>query len=204
MKRSTTLLFAGMLLLTAGMPTRAADPPTAGEAAAKETKDPAGKSDGKEKKGADRVRYAELYVQLAKLDLKMAQNRNRDVPNTIPQSILIVMEEHVALAELWLEQEKAEVTGKMSPAAAVKMAEIHRRVAEMRYTQLQEANRISRLPADRLERARLQVEMAKLNVAAAKDLDPDKPEEFLEYELERLREEVTELYVRQLKLLDRN
>jgi hypothetical protein len=165
---------------------------------------PGDKDKDGDKKESNRVQYARTYVELAKLDLQIAQARNKQVADTLPPALIMVFEENVALAELWLDQEQAEAAGKPLTDSAVKMAEIRMKAAEFTYKRLQEADRISKQSPQRLERARLQVELARLNVAGAKELDASSPVELVEFEMERLREEVSELYVRQLKLLDRN
>lgn len=195
MKHGTWILVVLSVVLILASPATAADPPKG---------DPAGKSDQREKKESNRVRYARTYVSLAKLDLQIANDFNKRVPDTLPPAIMLVIEEHVALAELWLKQEEAEAGGKPPADIAVKMAEIRLKAAELNYAQFQEADRISRQSPQKLERLRLKVELARLNVAGAKELDASSPVQLLEFELERLREEVSEMYIRQLKLLDRN
>ena len=143
-------------------------------------------------------------MQLAKLDLEMAQARNREVPETLPPGIMLAMEEHVALAELWLKEEEGEAGGQPLTDVVVKMAEIRLKAAELSLKQMEEANRIARQPSQKMERLRLQAELARLNVAGAKELDAKSPIELLEFEFERLREDVSELYIHQIRLLDRN
>ncbi len=192
--------------LPAGPALLAADTPASKDKAG-DKKDAAGQDkapDGSSQQESNRVKYARTYLSLAKLDLDIAQARNRTYPETLPPALMLVFEENVHLAELWVEQEQAEVEGKSPADAAVKAAEIRLKAAELNYKQLQEANRLSKLTPQRLERARLKVELAKLNVAGAKELEGKPPVELVEFEMERLREEVSELYVRQLKLLDRN
>ena len=201
MKRGTWLVVGFVLILAAGAIATAADPPKRDQPV---KSDQSGKSDQPEKKNSNRVRYARTYVELAKLDLEIAKEFNKEVPETLPPAILLVIEEHVALAELWLKQEEAEAAGKTPTDLAVKMAEIRLKAAELNYAQLQEANRIAPQSSQKLKRLQLKVELARLNVAGAKELDSSSPIQFLEFEFERLREEVSELYIRQLKLLDRN
>jgi hypothetical protein len=191
MKRGVWLGASLLLVLVAGWFATAADAPAA-------------KDNDKDQKESNRVRYSRTYVALAKLDLDIARNQNKRLPDTIPPAILLVLEENVALAEQWLAEDQAEVGGKQSNDVAVKIAEIRWKAAELDYKGLQDANRLSKLAPQRLERAKLKVELAQLNVAGAKELDASKPIDMLEFELERIREEVSELYVRQLKLLDRN
>ena len=179
----------------------AADAPASKDKAA-DKKNPSGSAADQQE--SNRVKYARTYLALAKLDLQIAEAKNKQVPETLPPALILVFEENVHLAELALEQEQAEVAGNSPLDAAVKMAEIRLKAAELNYKQLEEANRLSKLSPQRLERARLKVDLARLNVAGAKELDAKSPVDLLEFDVERLREEVAELYVRQLKLLDRN
>jgi hypothetical protein len=201
MKRVVWLALSVALVLATGPIGTSADPPKKDQPA---KTDPSGQADPKEKKETNRVRYARTYVELARLDLQIAKDFNVRVAETLPPAIMLVIEEHVALAELWLKQEEAEAAGKPPTDLAVKMAEIRLKRAELQYAELREANRIASQPPQNLERLRLKVELAKLNVAGAKELDASKPVELLEFEFERLREEISEMYIRQLKLLDRN
>jgi hypothetical protein len=193
MKRGVWLSTGVVLFLAVGWVALAADPPTS------PSKDkPADKQEN------NRVKYARTYVQLAKLDLEMAQARNREVPETLPPGIMLAMEEHVALAELWLKEEEGEAAGQPLTDVVVKMAEIRLKAAELSLKQMEAANRIARQPSQKMERLRLQAELARLNVAGAKELDSKSPIELLEFEFERLREDVSELYIHQIRLLDRN
>jgi hypothetical protein len=171
-------------------------------AAAPEADPPQGKSDKKE---SARVHYARTYVALAKLDLQMARDVNKRVAETIPPGIVLVLERNLALAELWAKQADAEADGGKIPSdISVEIAAIYLKTAELNYKQALEANRISKMPAEKLERLRLKVELARAGVESVKELDSATPEQIIRFELERLREEVSEIYVRQLKLLDRN
>lgn len=148
-----------------------------------------------------RVRYARAYLALAKLDVQIANDRNKQVAETLPPGIMIVLERRVALAEQWLKE--AQGDGK-SDDITVRIGEIYLRTAEANLAQGERVNQISPLRPRALERLRLKVDLAQSALATAKALDPSSPEAVLQFNIDRLREEVSEMHIRQIELLDRN
>ena len=189
MKRDTWMLaFLSLALIGTSLAT-AADAP------------PAKQEPGKQESA--RIRYARTYLALAKLDVQIAGDRNKQFPETLPPGILLVLEQRVALAEQWLKE--AQSDGDSKPGdIAVKIAEIYLKTAEINYAQAQKVNRISPMRPRALERVRLKVDLAQAALATAKDLDPSSPEALLQFEIDRLREEVADMHVRQIEILDRN
>jgi hypothetical protein len=177
----------------------AADAPAAKPSASKQ--DSAKPDSGKQESA--RVRYARVYLALAKLDVQIANDRNKQVPETLPPAIMIVLEQRVALAEQWLRAAQPDSDTKPGDIA-VKIAEIYLKTAEANYAQAERVNRISPLLPRALERLRLKVELAQSALATAKQLDPSAPESLLQFEIDRLREEVADMHVRQIEILDRN
>jgi hypothetical protein len=116
---------------------------------------------------------------------------------------MIVLEQRVALAEQWLRAAQPDSDTKPGDIA-VKIAEIYLKTAEANYAQAERVNRISPLLPRALERLRLKVELAQSALATAKQLDPSASESLLQFEIDRLREEVADMHVRQIELLDRN
>jgi hypothetical protein len=161
---------------------------------------PAGKQDPAKQEPA-RVRYARVYLALAKLDVQIANDRNKQVAGTLPPGIMIVLEQRVALAEQWLKE--AQRDGKPGDIA-VRIAEIYLKGAEANLAQAERVNRISPMSPRALERLRLKVDLAQSALATAKELDPSSPEALLGFNIDRLREEVVEMHIRQIELLDRN
>jgi hypothetical protein len=171
----------------------AADAPASG-------KKDSGKQDSAKQEPA-RVRYARAYLALAKLDVQIAGERNKQVPETLPPAIMIVLEQRVALAEQWLKA----ADGDAKPGdIAVKIAEIYVKTAEANYKQAERVNKISPMQPLALERVRLKLALAQVALATAKELDPASPEALLQFEIDRLREEVADMHIRQIELLDRN
>jgi len=177
----------------------AADAPAAKPSASRQ--DSAKPDSGKQESA--RVRYARVYLALAKLDVQIANDRNKQVAETLPPAIMIVLEQRVALAEQWLRAAQPDSDTKPGDIA-VKIAEIYLKTAEANYAQAERVNRISPLLPRALERLRLKVELAQSALATAKQLDPSAPESLLQFEIDRLREEVADMHVRQIELLDRN
>jgi hypothetical protein len=160
-------------------------------------------ADDADKKEAARVRYARVYVDLAKLDLQIAADRNKQVAETLPPSIIYVLEQRVALAQEWLKEAQGGADAKPGDVA-VRVAEIYLKLAQSNYAKIQQANRISAQKPRTLERLKLKVDLAQAALASAKELDPSSADAFMDFEINRLREEVSELHIRQVELLDRN
>jgi len=193
--KARPLLTAWMLL--PALVATAADPP----AAKNEPKNVDSKKD--EPNESTRVRYAKTYLALMRLDLQTARDRNKLVPNTLPTALMQVLEAQVALAERWLQEAEHEGQGGRFNVA-VESAEIYVKLAEADYARGIEVDRIRRMKPQALERLKIKAELARLNLATAKELDPSSPTALLEFQLDRLREEVTELKLHQLEILDRN
>jgi hypothetical protein len=186
------LMLAG-LSLASGLPSLA----SAAEAPPKQD---GGKADSGKQESA-RVRYARTYLALAKLDVQIANDRNKQVPETLPPAIMIVLQQRVALAEQWLKA--AQGDGKPGEIA-IKIGEIYLKTAEANYAQAERVNRVSPLNPRALERLRIKIELAQSALASAKELDPSSADGLLQFQIERLREEVADMHVRQIELLDRN
>jgi hypothetical protein len=152
---------------------------------------------------SSRVRYARVYLAITRLDLQVANSRNAQTPNTIPKAVLAVFEEQVVLADQWLKQAESEDAGKFYDLA-VKSAESIARLAQSNYVRALEVNRVASMRPEALERLRLKVELANLGVARAKELDHNSPVALLQFQVDRLREDVAELTRQQLLILDRN
>ena len=200
-----SLLLGGLLAALVGRsPVVAADGPRAKPDAGKLD---AGKPDSAKqdpnKQEAARVRYARTYLALAKLDVQIADDRNKQFPNTLPPGIMVVLEQRVALAEQWLKAAQPDSDSKPGDIA-VRIAEIYLKTAEAGYSQAERVNRVSPMSPRALERARLKIDLAKGALATAKELDASSPDALLQFEIDRLREEVADMHVRQIELLDRN
>jgi hypothetical protein len=165
--------------------------------------DHAAAADSAPKKESTRVRYARAFLALTRLDLQVASARNAQVPNSVPKTILAVFEAEVALADNWLKEAESKDAGVVYNVA-VKSAESLARLAQENYAAAVEASRIAPLQPATIERLRLKAELANLAVARARELDPRSPIAVLEYQMDRLREDVAELTRQQLLILDRN
>ena len=86
----------------------------------------------------------------------------------------------------------------------MRIAEIYLKGAEANLAQAERVNRISPMSPRAMERLRLKVDLAQSALATAKELDPSSPEALLGFNIDRLREEVVEMHIRQIELLDRN
>jgi hypothetical protein len=209
---STGLLLAGVTFawvlpsLAAAADSPATEYPSRQEPGKKD----AGKKEGeketnKQETGKDsaRVRYARAYLALAKLEVQIANQRNKQVAGTLPPGIMIVLEQRVALAEQWLAAAQADGNAKPGEIA-VKIAEIYLKTAEANLAQGEKVNRISPQRPGVMERLRLKVDLAQAALASARELDTSSPDALVQFQIERLREEVADMHIRQIELLDRN
>lgn len=148
-----------------------------------------------------RVRYAQMYITLAKLNLQAALNTNQQAPNTIPKGQIDVLKSWVALAEQWAQATNDAAAGKLHNVALAE-AKIVEKAAQEQYDSAVKLNQIAPMNPVAFEKLRVKLEMAHLRVAAAKQLDPNNPQQILQFQFERLQEDVAELAALRLRAFD--
>ncbi len=141
------------------------------------------------------VRYARAYLELAEVELRLAEESNRQIPGTHPRSSIARKENHVAVAKEQLRV--AELGDKNGDASQVHLryAEERARIAKRDYQQALEMKNRKQVYSDlQLQRLRLKAEVAEFRVALWSD--PDNVLSALDHvhwQVERLSEEVIDL-----------
>lgn len=148
-----------------------------------------------------RVQYARTYVTLAKVNLQSALNANKRFADTVPKAQIVFLQTWVAVAEQWAKA--AEDTSAQKPYnVALAEAEILEKAAKETYESALQVNRIAPMNPLSLENLRIKWELARLRVAAAKELDPNAPLAVMAFQLERLQEEVAEIAAKRVRVGD--
>jgi hypothetical protein len=139
------------------------------------------------------VRYTKAYLRLMDVTLEQYQETNRRQPNTIPFSVMQVIQEGAREA-----RDRAQFGEKGNLATAeiyVSGAESELRAAQESLRRAENANRVSagNVSASQVEVFKADVELAKVRVEKARQLAAESPLSCVRYELEQLREEVQQL-----------
>lgn len=187
-KLNTAALFVAFVVLTLAttVPLRrvglAADPPAvAGQSA--------------------RSDCARIFAEIARLNLQNALRINERNPNTLPLAQVAVLQEQVALAEEWQSAAEAAAAGK-AHNSAVAESEVLLKAAEEDYAGVLRINRIAPVSRFTLERSRLKLDLAKARLAMARQVDATSPVAMLQFQLERLRENISNLATQQVRTVD--
>jgi multidrug resistance efflux pump len=140
------------------------------------------------------VRLAEAKLKLAEADLRSATEWNRRLRGTIPKSTVEWLQQNVKLAK---EQVDIARQGKQPwHALHVRQMEATLRTAQSRLERAEAMNRAAPSSASNLdlERFRLKVEVARLNLTKAQDpANIKSPEAHLQLQVDQLRDEVDRL-----------
>ncbi len=140
------------------------------------------------------VRIARAQLSLAEATLRKAQDQNRRVGETISGGLLAQFTDAVQVARAQLEAAES-ASGGDSLAAWIRRAEASVREAENRWKRAAEVNRLSAgtVAAIDVERLRLTVEIAKLQVERGKALADASTEAKLHWQVDVLNDEVARL-----------
>jgi hypothetical protein len=140
------------------------------------------------------VRIARAQLSLAEATLRKAQDQNRRVGETISGGLLAQFTDAVQVARAQLEAAES-ASGGDSLAAWIRRAESSVREAENRWKRAAEVNRLSAgtVAAIDVERLRLTVEIAKLQVERGKALADASTEAKLHWQVDVLNDEVARL-----------
>jgi hypothetical protein len=139
------------------------------------------------------VQYARTFLKLAQLELQRAQDTNRTIPGTFTGTAVDALRQTVTLAEAQLASALNPQANK--PAVFLVNAENNVRAAEENYKRLEAIDRqrpgtISPLA---LERSQLTFQLAQIALEKARAVDPMNHQAFLQWQIDRLREEVVSL-----------
>jgi hypothetical protein len=152
----------------------------------------AASADGPNDQASARLQYARAYVALTNMELQIAQARNQQIPNTIPKAVILGLKDHVAMSQVWLREAESREAGKPYNVA-LEMAQILSREADEQYAKGIQINAAVGLDPQQLDLLRIKAELARLRVATAKQIDVNSPAALVQFQVERLREEVAEL-----------
>lgn len=147
------------------------------------------------------VEYAQLYVKLTQLSLQQALQANQQAPNTIPKGQIAVLKARVALAEAWAQAAQGNPNGNARDTAVLE-SQVIEKAAEENYQSALKINAISPMNPIALEKLRVKLELARLRVKIARQLDPNAPLALMQYHLQRLQEDVSELAADRLRAMD--
>lgn len=136
-------------------------------------------------------RLAETKLKLAEIELRQATDWNRRLPRTIPESTVDWLRRNVELAK-----EQVDIARQGEPhwhSLHIRQMEAALRTAESKLDRAEATNRAAPRSGGELnlERLRLKVELARLNLAKAKDpANIESPEAHLQWQVDQLRDEV--------------
>jgi|GEM_PF-4483679 hypothetical protein len=142
------------------------------------------------------VRYAEVYLQLTKLEFARAVDINRQIPGTFTNAALEALRQSVVIAQEQLNDLQAK--GNDRKAAYLISAQASAKGAEAAYLRALRINEQSpgTIVANELERLRLSAELAKLSLQKAETVEPANVQQFLQWQVDQLREELYQLKTR--------
>jgi hypothetical protein len=149
------------------------------------------------------VAYTRAYLKLAQLNLDMAMEANTRYPGTMPDTVLQPLRELVAIAQAEL-QEALGGKGRDVHALRVRFSEVGIAPAEAALRAAETVNQRSpgTVSPRELERLRLQLEVARLELARARSVGLDL--EGLQWQLLDLRKDLLQLQSRVEQLVVRN
>ena len=190
-------LLGGGLIAGRGIP-RAIDAMTSAAQAADKAADASGGGENLD------TRYAQAFLKLAQADLRKAQDANQRVPGTIPESLLQPLVAAVAVAEERLSRAQHPDDAKENPYAQT--AETMLAMARDNWKKALAVNQraAGTVRAAEIDRLQALTELAQVRVEQAHALDLKSPLACAAFDLEQLRLDVQQLYVRVSQLRDRN
>lgn len=152
-----------------------------------------------------RVRYAEAYQKLMEAELAKYEATNRQLPGTIRPSVMEALSMGVRKAADRVQAAKNGETN-MGGSAILLAAQTDLGIAEASLRKAQQANLQQPNAVRAVEVTRLQaaLDLARLRVDLAKQVESESPLSQLEWEVGQLREQVLELRLIVALLRDRN
>jgi hypothetical protein len=139
------------------------------------------------------IRYAEVYLELAKVQLQRALDTNKQVPGTFTNVAIEALRQVVTVAEKQLNMLK------QSDGRPVNMflvsAEANARASAASYNRAKAVNQMSpgAIPMAEIERLRLTAELASINLEKAKSIGSEASQEYVQWQIDQLREDFFQL-----------
>jgi hypothetical protein len=139
------------------------------------------------------IRYAEVYLQLAKVQLQRALDTNKQVPGTFTNVAIEALRQVVFVAEQQLDMFQKS-NGRPVNTFLVS-AEANARASAAAYNRARAVNQMSpgAIPTAEIERLRLTAELADINLAKAKTIGNESSQEYVQWQIDQLREEFFQL-----------
>jgi hypothetical protein len=137
------------------------------------------------------VHYAELYLSLMKVQLQRSLDTNQQIPGTLGSTIIDAQRQSVNAAEKQLELLKG---GRRLNVFLI-CAEANQNASRTAYERAVAVNRQSPgvIPAAEIEVLRLTAELDQVEVDRAKTASNQSPQNFLQWQVDELREEIFQL-----------
>jgi hypothetical protein len=135
------------------------------------------------------IRYAEVYLELAKVQLQRALDTNKQIPGTFTNVAIEALRQVVLVAEKQLDMLK------QSNGRPVNMflvsAEANARASASTYARAKAVNQMSpgTIPTAEIERLRLTAQLASINLEKAKSIGDEASQEYVQWQIDQLRED---------------
>jgi hypothetical protein len=150
------------------------------------------------------VQFAQAHIQLMQLEIQKADEANARVPGTIPRFMMEQLRGELAYAQGRLNRAKGLTDDSSNPYRDLAMSKL--RLAEENLRKAELANRMNANTVSAVEVARRKalVDVERLRVELAKNLDLTSTAAVTQWELDELHDEVTYLRIMTARLIDRN
>jgi len=146
------------------------------------------------------VRYARLTLALSQLELQRAQQINKQVPGTFTRTSLSAFEQSVIINE---EQVKmlTQKGGKRIPMFLI-AAEANAKAAQQQLQRVMAINQLNpgTITPIEIDRSRLTAELANVGLEKARSIKPQNEAQFLQWQVDQLREDLYQLRIRVAQL----
>jgi hypothetical protein len=139
------------------------------------------------------IRYAEVYLELAKVQLQRALDTNKQVPGTFTNVAIEALRQVVFVAQKQLDMFK-QSNGRPVNTFIVS-AEANAHASAAAYNRAKAVNQMSpgAIPFAEIERLRLTAELANINLEKAKSIGDEASQEYVQWQIDQLREDFFQL-----------
>ena len=139
------------------------------------------------------IRYAEVYLELAKVQLQRALDTNKQVPGTFTNVAIEALRQVVYVAEKQLDMLKHSNGRPVN--VFLLSAEANARASAATYKRAKAVNQMSpgAIPTAEIERLRLTAELAAINLDKAKSIGNEASQEYVQWQIDQLREDFFQL-----------
>jgi hypothetical protein len=150
------------------------------------------------------IRYARLTLAMSKLELQRVQQINRQVPGTFTRTSIAAFDQSVLINEEQLKM-LTQQGGKRVPMFLI-TAEANAKAEQQHLQRVLAINQLNpgTITQIEIERARLRAELANVGLEKARSVNPKNEAQFLQWQMDQLREDLYQLrtWVAQLSRLN--